>query len=117
VGLEQARANKKALEKVERAKRRKKRKFPKGKAEFFHANKRFRERWGINWTLKKERAALNKIKDGGAELYQVLSNRVRIYWIVIERKRIPILVDMKRRKVITAFLPEYLEDGSYLNRD
>lgn len=88
-----------------------KRKNMKGRAESkklrqrIHARKRFLARFGIELTKEVRRELVRQIQGGEARHIRKQSNRVTIYSVQLEGKRIDVVYDNRTHNVVTC-LPE-----------
>jgi len=81
--------------------RKKKHNITKKEAQRRHAQRRAKERYGLEFSGKIRRAFLKTIRDGEAELVLYQSNRVSIYKIVYEGRDFYVIYDYKRFEIIS----------------
>lgn len=73
----------------------------KSKSQYQHAQKRFKERFGITFGHKMRNDIINIIKNGKAELIEKQSLRVSIWAVEYENTHFKIVYDNKRHNIAT----------------
>lgn len=69
-----------------------------------HARRRFRERTGLNFSEKKERAFISKIQNNEAQLLENQSQRVGLYKVNYEGTDYKVVYDRNRKVIVTVLI-------------
>lgn len=74
-----------------------------------HAKKRFAQRFGVVICNDTYRDMVKQIQTGQAQFIEKQSNRVSKFWVQWGDRRVPVVYDKQRGKVVTVLLPEWVE--------
>ncbi len=83
-----------------------KKKGSKGRAQKYHAKRRFRERLGCDWSSGRIQSLKYKIIFGKGEFIEAQSNRLSVWRVEGPGKKLIDVIYDKDRKTIVTVLPE-----------